>query len=335
MRKLLQGLLVCSKCGNSFEVKSFRKDREQIVEGELSCSCGITYPIVKTIPRILPDTFENNSKLIKKLKRKTQKSFGYQWTKFSKMPCDFKENFLNYIDPIKPPFFKGKLGLDAGCGFGRHILNAATFGAEMVGIDVSNSIESSYENTKNFKNVHLVQADIYYIPIRENCFDFVYSIGVLHHLPDPEKAFQSLLPFLKPRGVIFIWVYSNKRKITIFFLEMVRKVSSSLPFWFLKYICYFASWIEWFLFICPYKALKKIPLMKAIVEEIAFHHIKLYERYPFEVIYADWFDRLSAPIRFYYNEKDIRKWFERADLVNIKISPTQLYGWRAYGEKRG
>lgn len=333
MRKILQDILVCPKCGNSLKVNPLRQDGEQIIEGKLSCNCGMTYPVINTIPRILRDTFENESKLIKKIKRKTQKSFGYQWTKFSKMYCDFRENFSNYIWPIRPSFFKGKLGLDAGCGFGRHIYNAATYGAEMVGIDVSEAINSSYENTKHLKNVHLIQADIYNLPIRKNSFDFVYSIGVLHHLPDPEKAFRSLLPLLKPKGMIFVWVYSNKRKITTFFLELARKISTRLPFWLLKYLCFLAAGIEWIFFIFPYKALKKVPLIKATVEKMTFPHIKLYHKYPFEVIYADWFDRLSAPIRFYYDSDEIKAWFERADLKNVFISPTGHYGWRAKGEK--
>ena len=97
MKKILQDLLVCPKCGNSLKVKSFCRNGEQIVEGELSCNCGMTFPIINSIPRILLDTSKNDSKLFKKLERKTQESFSYQWTSFSQMSCDFRDNFLNYI----------------------------------------------------------------------------------------------------------------------------------------------------------------------------------------------------------------------------------------------
>jgi hypothetical protein len=50
------------------------------------------------------------------------------------------------------------------------------------------------------------------------------------------------------------------------------------------------------------------------------------------VCYADWFDRLSAPIRFYYDGEDLAGWAARAGLVNVRISQTGLYGWRLYGE---
>ena len=56
---------------------------------------------------------------------RTRQSFGYQWTAFRTMVDAFREGFLNYIHPIGPEFFPGKLGLDAGCGFGRHVYYAA------------------------------------------------------------------------------------------------------------------------------------------------------------------------------------------------------------------
>ncbi len=334
MKKLLQDLLVCPKCGDSLTVKPNRQEGANIIEGQLNCRCGMVYPIVNSIPRILSSNFENEPVTVKKAKEKTQKSFGYQWTEFSKMSNDFKKNFFNYIKPVKASFFLGKFGLDAGCGFGRHLFNAAQLGAEMVGLDMSAAIDSSYKNTKHLNNVHLVQADMYFPPIQIKSFDFIYSIGVLHHLPDPEAAFKKLLTLLKPNGAIFIWVYSKKRKITNFFLEILRKITTRMPFWLLKALCFAASIFEWIFLIQPYKLFQKLPGFKWIADKLIFPHIKLYAQYPFQVVYADWFDRLSAPIRFYYNEKELLGWFKRAGLVNIKISPTGLYGWRGYGEKK-
>ena len=70
----------------------------------------------------------------------------------------------------------------------------------MVGVDISEAIESTRVNTQGMPNVHLVQADVYHLPFRPGVFDFAYSIGVLHHLPEPEKAFQCVVPLVKPGG---------------------------------------------------------------------------------------------------------------------------------------
>lgn len=268
------------------------------------------------------------------LQRKTQASFSFQWTSFSQMSCDFKDNFLNYIHPVTPEFFKGKLGLDAGCGFGRHIYNAALFGARMVGMDFSRAIESTRKNTLGVKNISLVRGDIYHPPFAEDSFDFVYSIGVLHHLPDPEEGFQSILRFTKRGGSIFIWVYSDSRKLINTMLEFIRIFTTRMPFPLLKIFCFLCAVVD-YLFVLSFKLIDKIAFLNInrFFNRIIFDRVKVYMCYPFQVFYADWFDRLSAPTRFYYNRKDLQGWVERAGLKKVIISPTGNYGWRLYGEK--
>lgn len=268
------------------------------------------------------------------LKGKTKKSFGYQWRIFKEMSCDFEKNFLNYIYPVDKAFFKGKTGLDAGCGFGRHIYYAARYGARMVGLDASEAIKSSKENTEGMKNIFLIQGDIYEPPLKRESLDFVYSIGVLHHLPSPEKAFQTLVKLIKPGGVIFIWVYSKNRKITNLIIEMGRSVTRKLPLKPLKYLSLIFALIDWIFFIQPYRILRLIPALGRLADRITFERIKIYSTYPFQVTWADWFDRLSAPIRFYYDQDELVRWLQKADLVEMQVSPTGKYGWRVYGRKK-
>jgi SAM-dependent methyltransferase/uncharacterized protein YbaR (Trm112 family) len=359
MKPKLREMLVCPDCQNSFKVYCFLEKSGDVIDGILSCPCGNIYPIVGSIPRILPDMLSSQpdfldkySELIKKnkieierpgfkskfgvvnkLDKDTQKSFGFQWSTFFRMESAFKESFLNYILPVKDNFFKGKLGMDAGCGCGRHIYYAAEFGAEMVGVDFSRAIETAYQNTKHLKNVYLIQGDIYNPPFRKEIFDFVYCLGVLHHLTNPESGFRKLITIIKPKAPIFIWVYSKKRKLTNFVLNQVRKISSRLPPKVLYYLSLLAALIDWIFFILPYKSTKNIPYIKYLVERITFERIKIYSEYSFLVTHTDWFDRFSAPIRFYYNENDLNDWAQRAGLKEVIISPTGNYGWRLYGEK--
>src|SRR4029453_13236586 len=105
---------------------------------------------------------------------RTRRSFGYQWTVFGRMTDTFEDDFLNYIAPLGREFFRGKLGLDAGCGFGRHLYHAAQFGATMVGLDFSQAIFRAREITTELSNVYLEQADLQGAPLRPGSFDFVY-----------------------------------------------------------------------------------------------------------------------------------------------------------------
>jgi 2-polyprenyl-3-methyl-5-hydroxy-6-metoxy-1,4-benzoquinol methylase len=267
--------------------------------------------------------------------RRTRESFGYQWTEFSAMVIDFKQNFLHYIHPLDASFFPGKVGLDTGCGFGRHIYNAASFGAEMVGVDISAAIESTYANTKHLPNVHLVQANLYALPFQPAVFDFAYCIGVLHHLPDPEAGFRAVVSMVKPKGAVFIWVYSKSRRSLNAMLEAARAVTTNLPAPVQKGLAWLCAVIDYGGFVWPYRIVSSVPWLATMIRRCGLRRLRVYSRYPFQVIWADWFDRLAAPIRFYYNDEDMNGWLDRANLSHKAISPTGLFGWRAYGERSG
>jgi ubiquinone/menaquinone biosynthesis C-methylase UbiE len=267
------------------------------------------------------------------LSKRTQKSFGYQWTEFADMVEANREHFLNYIYPVKPEFLRGKKGLDVACGFGRHIYYASQLGADkMVGLDFSDAIWQAKTINAANKKITLVKGNIYDMPFREESFDFAYSLGALHHLPDPEKGFQSILPLIRRGGSVFIWVYSKKRKFLNFFLEAFRKITTRIPLPFLKMLSFLLAMVDYFIFIYPYKVFSNV-LKDTFIDNTIPQRVKLYARFPFRVSWADWVDRLSAPIRFYYDEKDLKQWAENANLKNITISATGLYGWRLYGEK--
>jgi SAM-dependent methyltransferase len=264
------------------------------------------------------------------LDERTRESFGYQWTAFGTMTEQFRADFLNYIYPVREEFFAGKRGLDAGCGFGRHLYYAARFGASMVGLDFSRAIRRAHEIAGALECVRLIQGDLRSPPFRAASFDFVYSLGVLHHTPDPEAGFRALATLVRPGGAIFIWVYSKSRGFTNAVLEMARRITSRLPLPLIRGLSFLAAVIDWIGFIAPYRLARRS--LGDRVDQIIWPRVKLYAAYPFQVVYADWFDRLSAPIRFYYDSNDMEGWAARAGLINIRISPTGLYGWRLYGE---
>src|SRR5439155_8642301 len=209
----------------------------------------------------------------------------------------WKQVFLDSIRPIEPAFFRGRLGLDAGCGFGRSLYYAASYGAEMIGMDLSEAVEAARGNTRHLPNVHLIQADIFHPPIRDRALDFVYSIGVLQHLPDPKQGFLTLTRLLTECAPIFIWVYSRGRGRQIAVWTLARFVSTKLPLRVLDLICLGLAAVQWTLLIAPYRLLSRCAATRRLARRIPF---TLYARYPFRVLHADWFDGLSVPLVNYY-----------------------------------
>ena len=324
----------------------------EIDEGILECKCGKWYPVISGIPRILPselllEVLEKNVDFVERnrdyipinsdktdivdytldMKRKTASSFGFQWNAFSDMFHEFEQNFLNYIYPIKPEFFKNKRVLDVGCGFGRHTYYAAKYGAEVIGIDLSEAVEAAHENLKEFPNAHIVQGDLYNLPLT-NDFDFIFSIGVLHHLPDPEGGFKAIVDFAKSRTEIFIWVYGISKGGTAI-NEFFRTVTPKIPFKILYSLTFAHAVVIQYTFNKIYLSLKKLN-MHGVANCIPY---KIYAKFPFRVAHADSFDTFSVPITKYYTQEEIDEWLNSAGLIDTWTS--ELVGcWRGYGVKK-
>ena len=335
MRKELLDILICPHCGSDFVCEPTDQRGDEIDSGTLRCCCGF-YPIVASIPRLLSEHWQPllrneapslPTESVTWVLERTRASFGYQWTTFGKMSESFEGNFLNYVAPNQPSFFPRKLGLDAGCGFGRHMHQAARYGAEMVGLDASQAIDVARRNAGS-ERTHFVQGDLLNPPFRDGVFDLVYCLGVLHHLPEPEAGFRSLQRLCRDGGALWIWVYSKRRRVLNFLLERARAVTTRIPFPLLKMLCYIAGAIDYAFFIVPSRRLLTTPLGRWVPPRLA-----LYAEYPFQVTVADWFDRLSAPVRFYYDERDLAAWAQRAGWSRYRIEPTGLYGFRLQREE--
>jgi SAM-dependent methyltransferase/uncharacterized protein YbaR (Trm112 family) len=351
MRERLLELLVCPSCGKQLTVNvALRKDVE-IFEGTLSCHCDHVFPIIRGVPRLLPkdlqhqltllypDFFRRYSSLLKwtddqdhdfpsEKKAETIDRFGYEWTYFADYQCD---NFSAFIASLPEGFFTGRLGLDMGCGAGRHAGQAAKMGAEVVAVDLSQSVDAAYQNNKENENVHVVQADIYNLPFRRNTFQFIYSLGVLQHLPDPERGYLTLTPFLKDGGALFIWVYAYAlRKVA---LEFLRALSQRLSNDNIRRMAYLCNLLDYGIFVNLYRLLAHSAIFSRLAERWFPQRFKEYAAHGYRVAYADWFDRLSAPITNYYKKEELITWLTRSELHNTRILPVNDSWWWLYGEK--
>ena len=109
--------------------------------------------------------------------------------------------------------------LDAGCGTGSgtDYLIHQNPGAEVTAIDLSekalevaqercnrSGVIANHDKPVNFYNLKLEEATTL-----EGEFDFINCVGVLHHLPEPDKGIQALAKKLKPGGILHIFVYAE------------------------------------------------------------------------------------------------------------------------------
>lgn len=302
-------------------------------------ACQIEFPIIDDIPRmLLPGMLEtlvchgdDSGKANRQVQ--TAQSFGFEWQHFSEMYEEWERNFLEYMQPHDSAFFRGKRVLDAGCGSGRHAYYAAAYGADVWAVDLGPSVGVARRNTTACGRVQVIQADLYQLPFPAESFDFVYSIGVLHHLPDPEAGFRNLLNYVKPGGAIQIYLYwapeqQPIKRSLLAAVSLLRRLTMRLPYRLLYTLSYPAAWIAYAGFVWPYQILSRMPGLKSMAEKLP---LKQYAQYPFRVCVNDQFDRFSAPIEHRYTRVDVEAWMALAGLEQVCVIPN--FGWIASGVK--
>jgi len=98
--------------------------------------------------------------------------------------------------------------LEAGCGGGQYLYNFSKLGYRVFGIDLSKEILTICRD--NCMGYHvkpiLKLADVRNIPFKRECFDVVFSMGVIEHLEDYRKALKEMVRVTKKEGLIFIGV---------------------------------------------------------------------------------------------------------------------------------
>ena len=223
--RLLQ-YLVCPSCAASLQLEASDEDSAggEVVEGLLRCDGGgHTYPIVRGIPRLLPDSDGGDAQ---SYDRRTGDSFSNEWEHHEVgdrtwgIDLDVRvDTFFVQSIGIPKEELAGKVMVDAGCGNGSQSVAYTAFGIEVIAIDLSSGLEHGYAFRHRYPGarpelVHFVQADLQHPPVRPGSVDLVHSAGVLHHTPDTERTFRRLTPLVRDEGTFYIWVYKHERFVT-------------------------------------------------------------------------------------------------------------------------
>ena len=319
MKRSLLDLLTCPHCGGSFSLSRDAVSGDGVAAdvvdaGTLECGgCETRVPVVGGIPRFVG-------------REHYASAFGEEWTRWPRTQLDSATGLDESRRGLQNAFtfplsdLRGKRVLDVGCGTGRFAEIALEEGAEVVCVDMSRAIDVAKSNLERFPNAHFIQADIFELPLSD-AFDVVYSLGVLHHTPDPPEAFRRIVRLVKPGGVISVRLYASYNKAYVATTEFYRRLTKRMKPSTLAALCRIAI---------PLYYVNKIPALGPFVTRILLPVSVRPPTHEWRV--CNTFDLYSPQYTFFYTHADVDAWLHDAGLVGIRVVDPEggvcFEGWR-------
>jgi ubiquinone/menaquinone biosynthesis C-methylase UbiE len=263
-------------------------------------------------------------------------SFGEEWKKFQDFQeDDLKRTAAEYFDILDDTILtKNSYCLDAGCGTGRYTKVLADRVGFFEAVDPSEAIFAADNLLKNTKNVRITKASIEKLPFPDNTFDFVMSIGVLHHIPDTQKAMQNCVDKVKKGGYFYIYLYYSLDNKNMYYKwlfnisALFRGVICKLPSVPKKIVCDILAIIFYMPFV----------ILGQLFAKLGFHELakniplSYYQNKSFYIIRNDALDRFGTSLEHRFSKAEIENMMTKCGLIDIIFSNKTPY-WHAVGKK--
>jgi len=193
---------------------------------------------------------------------------------------------------------RGRWILDAGCGSGRLAQSLGRLGANVVAIDLIDSLAMTGAANR-LPNVHYLQADLMHPPFVPRSFDLVWSAGVLHHTGAPRRGLQRLAELVAPGGALAVWLYSARRFSP--FLAM----RTLMP------------WVRWL----PERELMRLCRWLAVPLFVAGRFAPLWGRRApgLATVRFGLYDSLSPRYQSRHSAAEVMEWFRGCGLVQCRV----------------
>lgn len=275
---------------------------------------------------------------IENIDKNTVESFGEEWTAFN----TFNENEIhnagdNYFDLLPAGILnKNTTALDVGCGTGRWSYYLSEKIGSIECIDPSKAVIAASKLLAKKENIRISQASADNIPFADNTFDLVFSLGVLHHIPDTAAAVKKCVEKVKHNGYILLYLYYNLENRGIIFKSLfhlsnsLRWVISKLPSKIKTTVCDALAVFLYMPFVLISRALI---LFKISAQTVAKVPLSWYADKTFNIIRNDSLDRFGTPLEQRFSKAEITAMLVLAGCTNIAFADNAPF-WRVIAQKK-
>ncbi|QDU43541.1 Ubiquinone biosynthesis O-methyltransferase [Symmachiella dynata] len=259
-------------------------------------SSGDSYPIIEGIPRFVASEH--------------LASFGLQWNKYEVAHDDEDRATFQAKTGMRLEDLSGLRVLDAGCGGGRYSKIVGEAGAKVIGADHSTAVEKAAQLCGHLPDVNFVQADLKKLPLEPASFDFVFSIGVMHHDADTRAVFDSVAKFVKPGGKMAVWLYRRNQWWQEWINDALRRRTTTMPAEKLEPWCRRGAWLG------------GLPVIGKTLNKIAN-----FSNHPnWENRVCDTFDWYAPQYQYHHTVEELSGWFRDAGFDQLRVLPPEKTG---------
>jgi 2-polyprenyl-3-methyl-5-hydroxy-6-metoxy-1,4-benzoquinol methylase len=204
-------------------------ERVRLLEAKIEYLLDELYRLKSQVRHLTPA-----SEAFQQLRDYQLRTFDYQWKhlpyhdEFLTNPA-WREKAAEDVTArcgLPREWFAGKRVLDCGCGPGRHTWTFASLGATVNAFDMSdNGIEAARKECAAFPNVTIEKRSMLEPLPYGRDYDLVWSYGVVHVTADPFKALRNIAGHVKPGGHLYIMVYAEPRRSSIYDYQYYHEVA--------------------------------------------------------------------------------------------------------------
>ncbi|MBV9555514.1 MAG: class I SAM-dependent methyltransferase [Pseudolabrys sp.] len=225
-------------------------------------------------------------------------------------------------------------GFDAGCGSGRWASLVAPRVGRLHCVDASaDAIAVAKENLVRQSNVSFHHAPVDAMPFDDGSMDFGYSLGVLHHIPDPTAGLAACVQKLKSGAPMLVYIYYSFDDQPGWFRllwrisDSLRVLISRLPFRVKSLAADFiAATVYW-----PAARLAK--LFKNAGVDVSHWPLSAYSWRSYYTMRTDSLDRFGTRLEHRMTREQIKAMMEKAGLRDVRFSEAVPF-WCAVGLKK-
>lgn len=269
--------------------------------------------------------------------RETVSSFGSEWTTYDQTSLDedeAREIFASYFSLVPVELLNDKtVAIDIGCGSGRWARQLAGTVGRLVLVDPAPAaLNVARDALAKYPNCEFRCESVGAVDLPSNSADLVYSLGVLHHIPDTQAGINECVRLVRPGGAFLVYLYYKMENRPAWYRalwrcsEIVRNRISRLPVRVRRVLTDpIAAFVYW-----PLARLANILIRlsrRQLNLPLAFYRDK-----SFYVMRTDALDRFGTPLEKRFTRAEIEAMLMTAGLEKIQFRDGEPF-WCAIGFK--